>query len=99
MARTFNGLSAAMLALSFGCCLADRAAERTVEIHQLQTMSNTGQFEIDVSQLPADAIQSQTTTGGAGAPVTSLTIDSKYRIRVVLVPVKETKTDSSSDKY
>jgi hypothetical protein len=80
-------------------CIGDRVADRTLEIYQVQSISaNTGQFEIDVSQLPADAIKSKTTHGGEGTPVTKITIDEKYPIRVVLVPVTKPASDPSSAK-
>ncbi len=70
-----------------GCHLGDRAADRTLTIHQLQTTDSPGgQFQIDTSQLPSNAIVSRSDSGSVGAPVTSLEIDQKYRIRVVLVP-------------
>lgn len=76
-----------LVALSVNGC--SRAADRTLTIYQFQTIDDTyaGQFEIDASQLPSDAIESQEDSGGQGAPVTKLTIKDRYSIRVVLVPV------------
>lgn len=77
-----------LLASSVAGCLGDHAADRTLTIYQIQrTDTYTGPFQIDVSQLPPDAIEERTDTGGEGIPETSLTINSKYPIRVVLVPV------------
>ena len=91
MARTVICLATAVLALSMGGCLGDRAADRTLTIYQMQaTGTYTGQFQIDVSQLPADAIKTRVDSGGPGVPVTTLTIDQRCPIRVVLVPVTET---------
>ncbi len=73
-------------------CLGDGAAERTLTIHQLQGAdSPIGQFQIDTSQLPSKAIVSRSDSGGDGTPVTSLEVDQKYRIRVVLVPENDSK--------
>jgi hypothetical protein len=71
-------------------CLGDRAADRTLTIHQLQSTDlPIGQFQIDTSQLPSEAIKSRSDRGSEGAPVTSLEIDQKYRVRIVLVPENE----------
>jgi hypothetical protein len=79
-----------LLAATTAGCLGDRAADRTLTIHQVQsTDTDTGQFKIDTSQLPSDAVISRSIRGGEGRPVTSLEIDQKYDIRVMLVPVKE----------
>lgn len=53
------------------------------------TDTYNGQFQIDASQLPSDAIETRVDSGGQGVPVTSLTIDYRYPIRVVLVPAKQ----------
>ncbi len=77
-----------LVALLMGGC--SRAASRTLEIHQIQsTGTYNGQFQIDVSQLPEDAVKSRVDSGGEGSPLTRLTIDQKYPIRVVLVPAKQ----------
>ena len=84
--------SATAVVLLFGGCLGDRAADRTLTIYQLQsTDAYSGQFQIDTSQLPPDAISKRVNSGSEGVPVTSLTIDQKYPIRVVLVPVSDDK--------
>jgi hypothetical protein len=80
-------------------CWGDAAADRSLKIYQLQsTETYGGQFQIDTSQLPPDAIVKRNDSGGVGRPVTSLTIDQKYPIRVVLVPVtdEESKTEDNS---
>jgi hypothetical protein len=88
MTRNLSWLATAGFAASVIGCLGDRAADRTLTIYQLQsTDTHTGQFQIDASQLPRDAIAKRTDSGSEGMPVTSLTIDHKYPIRVVLVPV------------
>jgi hypothetical protein len=72
--------------------MGDRAAERTLTIHQLQsTETSPAQFQIDTSQLPSDAIDRRSDRGGEGAPVSSLELNSKYRLRVVLVADEEGK--------
>jgi hypothetical protein len=91
MARTPIRLVTAVVALSMGgCYLGSRAADRTLKIHQFQsTNTYIGQFEIDASQLPRDAIETRVDSGSQGTPVTSLTIDSRYAVRVLLVPAKQ----------
>ena len=93
MARISICLAIAVVALSMlvalsmsGCSVAD---DRTLKIYQFQsTDTYSGQFQIDTSQLPPDAIKNWVDSGSKGALVTSLTIDQKYSIRVVLVPVE-----------
>jgi hypothetical protein len=90
MTRILKCLATALIALSMGGCIGDRAADRTLTIYQMQsTDTYNGQFQIDTSQLPPDAIKARTDSGGEGAPVTSLTIDQRYPIRVVLIPAKQ----------
>lgn len=87
MKRTANCLAAAATVFLLGGCLGDRAADRTLTIYQLQaTDTYGGQFQIDVSQLPPDAVESRVDENGQGVPVTTLTIDQRYPIRIVLVP-------------
>jgi hypothetical protein len=89
MARITKLLAVPLVALAMGGCLGDRAADRTLTIYQMQsTDTYVGQFEIDASQLPPDAIKARTDVGGKGAPITTLTLDQRYSVRVVLVPVK-----------
>ncbi len=93
MTRTFFVLSAALVVLSLAGCLGDRAADRTLEIHQLQsTTTYPGPFEIDLSQLPKGAVESNQTSGGSGTPVTSVTINQECPIRIVLVPIEKHKS-------
>jgi hypothetical protein len=89
MMRTLICLAIAILALFLGGCgLGDRAADRTLQIHQIQTTDTyLGRFEIDTSQLPAGAIKTQVESGGDGCPVTILTINQDCPIKVVLVPI------------
>ena len=83
-------LVTAAVAFSLGSC--SRAADRTLTIHQFaSTDTYTGQFQMDTSQLPADAIKERTDTGPAGAPVTTLTLNQKYAVRVLIVPVVQPK--------
>lgn len=89
-ARLCRAACGLMLAASASGCIGDRAADRTLTIYQMQsTKTPSGQFEIDTSQLPADAIKSREDSGGEGMPVSQLEIDYKYRVRVVLVPVED----------
>jgi hypothetical protein len=46
-----------------------------------------GPFQLDISQLPSDAIESRTDQGGLGRAVTNLTIQPDYPVKIVLVPV------------
>lgn len=90
MTRVTICLATIVVALSTGGCLGDRAADRSLTIYQMQsTGTYNGQFQIDASQLPPDAIKTRVDRGGQGTPVTTLTIDQRYPIRVVLVPVKQ----------
>jgi hypothetical protein len=81
-------LGTLLVAFSMDGC--SRAADRTLTIRQFQSADTyAGQFKIDVSQLPPGAIKERADSGSEGAPVTSITIDIKYPIRVVLVPVTD----------
>jgi hypothetical protein len=83
------------VALSIGGC--SRAADRTLTICQFQsTDTYHGQFQIDTSQLPSGAV-TRTDSGGAGDPVTSLKIDMKYPIQVVLVPYASDMANAVDD--
>ncbi|MCC6126258.1 MAG: hypothetical protein IT426_14970 [Pirellulales bacterium] len=99
MVRTLMHFLAAVIALSLGGCLGDRAADRTLEIHQIQSTSTyDGPFEIDVSQLPPGAVKTKVNSGGAGTPVTSLTIDQECSFRVVLVPITQAESSLPAAK-
>jgi len=85
-------LVTAVIALSMAGCIGDRAADRTLTIYQMEsTDTYTGQFQIDTSQLPPDAIKARVDSGREGVPVTKLIIDQRYPIRVVLVPATDDK--------
>jgi outer membrane lipopolysaccharide assembly protein LptE/RlpB len=89
MTHSLTRLTAvAAILLMCGCPihLGDRAADRTLTIRQFQsTETYNGQFQVDTSQLPSDAVETRVDSGGPGAPVISLTIKQRYPIRVVLV--------------
>lgn len=90
MTHTAMCLAAVVIALSASGCIGDRAADRTLTIYQMQsTGTYTGQFQIDTSQLPADAVETRVEDSRQGTPVTRLIIDDWYPIRVVLVPAKK----------
>jgi hypothetical protein len=76
------GLMAALVTVS-GC---SEAARRTLTLFQFQSSQNTytGPFRIDVSQLPPEAVQSRTETGGPGKPETRLTLNMDYEVEIVL---------------
>jgi hypothetical protein len=94
VARTSTLVATAAVALSLSGCLGNRAADRTLEIHQIQSFDTyTGQFQIDTSQLPLEAVKTEVKNDSQGTPVTLLTIDQKYPIRVVFVPA--TKPEAS----
>ena len=77
-----------LIAFCLGSC--SRAADRTLTIVQFQsTGTYTGQFKIDTSQLPPRAIEERVDSGSEGGPVTKLTVNMKYPIRVVLVPAEK----------
>lgn len=80
-----------VLAFVVGCVAASttsgcsKAADRTLTIYQIQS-SNTynGQFRLDTSQLPPDAIVETVDTGGPGEPSRRIILKMDYGIEVVL---------------
>jgi hypothetical protein len=79
------GFSTALLTVS-GC---SEAARRTLTIFQFQsTKTYNGQFRIDTSELPPDAIDKRTDVGKTGAPETRLELNQDYEFEVVLRLVK-----------
>lgn len=65
-----------------GC---SKAADRTLTIYQFQsTETYDGQFRIDTSGLPADAIKSTVDTGGPGDPAKRITLNMDYKFEIVL---------------
>ncbi len=65
-----------------GC---SEAADRTLTIHQFQsTKTYPGQFRVDTSELPSNAIESRSDSGGPGHPLTRIKIKMDYEIEVVL---------------
>jgi len=97
------GFMAALMTVS-GCT---EPATRTFTLFQFQSMkTNIGPFRIDTSEIPPNAIESQTETGGPGKPETRLTLNSNYEFEIVLrlVDKKENGTlkpieTPSSDVY
>jgi hypothetical protein len=75
-----------------GCFRGDRAADRTLKVYQFQDTRKPGPFQIDVSRLHEDAIESHTDSGEKGTPVTSLVIKTGYPVKIVFVPSTETET-------
>jgi hypothetical protein len=96
MKRTFIvALSAIVGAPLLGCFPIDRAADRTLTIYQTQSAETyDGQFQIDASRLPPDAIEARRDRGGTWDATTRLTLNSKYQIKVVLLPA--TQPDEAS---
>lgn len=83
----------AFVVISFvlGCLAAStvsgcsKAADRTLTIYQFQsTETYDGQFKIDASGLPADAIKSTVDTGGPGDPSKRITLNMDYKFEIVL---------------
>jgi len=65
-----------------GC---SKAADRTLTIYQLQsTKTYGGQFTIDTSGLPSNAIESSVETDSSGAPVKRITLNMDYEFEIVL---------------
>jgi hypothetical protein len=91
MSHAFRCLTFAIAAFAIGGCnWGTRAADRTVQIYQFQSVDTyPGPFVIDTSRLPPDAIETRIDTGVSGAPVTQMTINMKYPVRIVLVPVTQ----------
>ena len=84
------GFIAGMATIS-GC---STMAKRTLTIVQLQSDSTySGPFRIDTSQLPSDAIDTQTQTGRPRDPVVQLKLKQKYEFELVLRLVKSEATD------
>ena len=72
-----------------GCFIGTPAADRTLEIRQTQSTDNyTGEFKIDASQLPPDAIESRVEDGRTG-PKTFLKVKQGYPVKVLLVPATQ----------
>ena len=75
------GFMAALMTVS-GC---SEAASRTLTIFQFQsTKTYSGPFRIDTSQLPSDAIVTQSQTGGSGKPETRVELKMDYEFEIVL---------------
>jgi hypothetical protein len=82
-------LATALVPTLGGCLIGTPAADRTVQIRQLQsTGTYAGQFKIDVSQLPPDAVEARVEHSRTG-PKTFLKVKQRYPVRVVLVPVTQ----------
>ncbi len=65
-----------------GC---SKAADRTLMIYQLQSMETYGgQFTIDTSGLPSNAIESIVETDSLGDPVKRITLKMDYEFEIVL---------------
>lgn len=80
-----------VIAFVLGCIAAltvsgcSKAADRTLSIYQFQsTKTYDGQFKLDTSELPTDAIDSTVGAGGPGDPVKRITLNMDYEFEVVL---------------
>jgi hypothetical protein len=75
-------LGCIMASTIFGC---DKAGDRTLSIYQLQSAKTyNGQFKLNTSELPTDAIESTVDTSGSGDPVKRITLNMHYEFEVVL---------------
>jgi hypothetical protein len=79
------------VAFALGCVVTStvvgcsKAADRTITIYQFQsTETYDGQFRLDTSELPNDAIESINDTGGPGDPVKRVTLNMDYEFEIVL---------------
>lgn len=93
-----------VISFVLGCLVAStvsgcsKAADRTLTIYQFQsTKTYGGQFKLNTSELPADAIESTVDTGGPGDPVKRITLNMDYGFEIVLrVVVGETNADTAN---
>jgi hypothetical protein len=69
---------------------------RTLTVFQFQsTETYAGQFRIETSELPPDAIKKRTDSGETGQPETRLELDMDYEFEVVLRLVKNEKNSAT----
>ena len=88
------GFMAALLTVS-GCSEPDN---RTLTLFQIQsTKTYIGPFRIDTSQLPPNAVESQTETRGPGKPETRFTLNSDYKFEIVLRLASKNETSLPND--
>jgi len=80
-----------VIAFAMGCITAmalsgcSEPADRMLTVYQFQsTETYDGQFHIDTSELPSDAIEEKSDSGGPGDPMTRITLNIDYEIEVVL---------------
>lgn len=75
------------------CCMAaltpvsgcSEPGTRTLTLFQYQsTKTSIGAFRIDTSEIPPEAIESQTETGVPGKPETRLTLNSDFEFEIVV---------------
>ncbi|MCC9644361.1 hypothetical protein LOC71_18950 [Rhodopirellula sp. JC740] len=91
------------IAFVFGCIAAttvagcSNAADRTLTIYQFQsTATYGGQFKLDISGLPADAIDSIVDTGGLGDPEKRVTLNMDYEFEIALRLVDDDSASGSA---
>ena len=91
------GSGCLVTATAFSGC--SKAADRTLTIFQFQsTKTHFGQFRIDTSSLPENAIETKTDTGGPGDPVTRITLNSDLEIELVLRLASKAISNGATDK-
>ena len=70
-----------------GCLPLDRAADREIEFHQLQsTDTYPGPFQIDTSQLPTGAALVSSGKDVRGNPTTHVELRMNLPVRIIVVP-------------
>jgi len=77
-------LMLALMPLASGCFPGDRAADRSLSVHQYMQSGNVGPFIVDTSAMPVDAVR--TTHDGSDI---SLEIQGKYPVKIMIVPASQ----------
>jgi hypothetical protein len=81
--QSISLMSTFLIAIS-GCFFGDRAADRTLSVHQYMQSRNVGPFIVDSSSMPVDAVR--TIRDGSD---TSLEIQGKYPVKIMIVPASQ----------
>ncbi len=85
------GSGCLITATAFSGC--SKAADRTLTVFQIQSSkTHLGQFRIDTSSLPENAIETRTDSASPGDPVTRITLNSDLEIELVLRLVSKTSS-------
>jgi hypothetical protein len=81
-----NIVVAVSILSSSGCLLGDRAADRSLRLHQYMLSGATGPFIVDTSQLPANSVKFTHDEDHWGNPVDAIDVSGTVPFRVVLIP-------------